>query len=47
MPWTWPAKTFQTFRHFGKVRSMTAAGLRRKCDIQAYVAKIAARAGAD
>jgi deoxyribodipyrimidine photo-lyase len=38
----WPERPI-----FGKVRSMTAAGLRRKCDIEAYVAKIAARAGAD
>lgn len=38
----WPERPI-----FGKVRSMTAAGLRRKCDIEAYVAKIAAGAGAD
>ena len=28
---------------FGKVRTMTASGLERKCDIRAYVAKIKAR----
>ena len=35
----WPERSV-----FGKVRSMTAAGLRRKCDIDAYVRKVAARA---
>lgn len=31
----WPER-----KVFGKVRSMTAAGLERKCDIRAYVAKV-------
>jgi deoxyribodipyrimidine photo-lyase len=36
----WPERPI-----FGKVRSMTASGLRRKTDIDAYVRKIAALAG--
>jgi deoxyribodipyrimidine photo-lyase len=36
----WPERPI-----FGKVRTMTASGLRRKCDIDAYVAKIADRVG--
>jgi deoxyribodipyrimidine photo-lyase len=31
---------------FGKVRAMTASGLRRKCDIEAYVRKVALRSAA-
>ena len=34
----WPQRAV-----FGKVRSMTASGLERKCDIQAYVRKVEAR----
>ena len=34
----WPERAV-----FGKVRSMTAAGLERKCDIRAYIAKVSRR----
>lgn len=38
----WPERPI-----FGKVRAMTAAGLRRKYNIEAYVAKVATRTRAD
>jgi deoxyribodipyrimidine photo-lyase len=36
----WPSRAI-----YGKVRSMMASGLERKCDIQAYVRKVAALCG--
>jgi deoxyribodipyrimidine photo-lyase len=38
----WPERAV-----FGKVRSMTAAGLERKCDIRAYAAKVSRLAAVD
>jgi len=38
----WPERAV-----FGKVRSMTAAGLERKCDIRAYAAKVSRLVAAD